>query len=36
MDFTPMVDVTVIGGAFITAWLLIDRVFDYMFGNSKK
>jgi len=35
MDYSWMTDITVIGGAFITAWILIDRVFDYMFSRNK-
>ena len=35
MDYGAMTDLAVIGGAFITVWILIDRVFDYMFGNRK-
>jgi len=36
MDPSIMVDMTIYGGAFITAWILIDRVFDYLFGTKAR
>jgi len=36
MNWSTVTDISIIGGIFITAWILIDRVFDYMFGNRRK
>ena len=36
MDPATLTDAATIGGIFITAWILIDRVFDYMFSRNKQ
>ena len=36
MDPSTMLEIIYAGGGFITAWIVIDRVFDYMFGNRSK
>jgi len=35
MDPAALTDAATIGGIFITIWILIDRVFEYMFKNNK-
>jgi len=37
MDAATALEIIYAGGGFITAWIVIDRVFDYMFnGRNKK
>ena len=36
MDGTTILQLMEEGGIFITAWIVLDRVFDYMFGTKSK